>query len=773
MASFAELMDNYDAGSAKSKQPAMTPVKPVSGPQSFGDLMGQYERGEIATEEPAAPKESNVLESAKRFIGARVGEMMGIAQPNKAIREQYIPSVAAAADIPLSIPSFVSGEAQYWARRAAGDMPQEAQAASQETAGITAQPLGRLLGIEKTETYTGGTLPQLMNFIGENMSKGADWLAEKTGMAKPDVEHAMNTLSMFLPAGAKAVPEVGQIIKPYEAGRAEAAAWRAAEPPAPETMRVIGGPEVPVQPQAQAGAPVSLLPEQAGGPLSAGAAQTTFGHKNLTGAEFGKNSEEFPQYKLLRVGEGVQLPEAQTNAAIVNEVLQGKTEGIRPGVVTRDENALREEYMTANMKGPDGQPTPAALRMRNQIAGEQTALSDYAQQRVLNTGADVNLPNDLARGQRLNDAIYGQEGLKNELTRQKKAIYDEAAATVGQNPVQTTNLRRLMNDEDFINELEIDETQNILNGLQKFADRHESKGIKGQPAGSIASLEEIRKILNSRRNEKNKYSIDQLKNALDEDVAQAGGPELYQRAREVHRAEKVLFEPKGMQTIFGKISENDIKAGTPTEDIMKKLNSLSYDEWKHVYDTFDSIGRGVMPGDLRGLEVTPELQDYARSAANEMKGSIAREIYNEGASNVGEWSSLKAKKAMNNLKYKIFHAFDPSEIEAFHNLNVAGQLMPASSPYKGAFIQQMEGQAASPLAQAQKAGVQAVSGFLTSKAGGLPVGSVLVERPFEKMSARKAQRALTQQDIDLQNRLQAYKPKSNMTPAEIAAMGRK
>lgn len=90
---------------------------------------------------------------------------------------------------------------------------QEAQAAVQRAAQPFEQPFGRALGVTGTPEYETEAGRRLVNFIGQNVQKGAKWISEKTGLPTADVENMIGTLAApaavatkpALKAGARAV----------------------------------------------------------------------------------------------------------------------------------------------------------------------------------------------------------------------------------------------------------------------------------------------------------------------------------------------------------------------------------------------------------------------------------------------------------------------------------------------------------------------------------------------------------------------------------------
>lgn len=74
--------------------------------------------------------------------------------------------------------------------------PQRAEQIGQQISSAVSQPFGKAFGVTETPGYKGEASQQLMNFIGENVSKGADWIAQKTGLPIEDVRNMVGTLGM-------------------------------------------------------------------------------------------------------------------------------------------------------------------------------------------------------------------------------------------------------------------------------------------------------------------------------------------------------------------------------------------------------------------------------------------------------------------------------------------------------------------------------------------------------------------------------------------------
>jgi hypothetical protein len=72
--------------------------------------------------------------------------------------------------------------------------------------------------------------------------------------------------------------------------------------------------------------------------------------------------------------------------------------------------------------------------------------SSYAEKRIDATGANPRLINDEQRGQAINDAFHGEGGLSDYFKQAKDAIYEQAKAESGSNPIRTSNVDALLKD---------------------------------------------------------------------------------------------------------------------------------------------------------------------------------------------------------------------------------------------------------------------------------------------------------------------------------------
>jgi hypothetical protein len=604
--------------------------------------------------------------------------------------KELVAPVASLADTIVGVVPGVVSSVAYPVARAFGQSPEKATATAQSLSEPLSQPFGKALGVKETSAYKTEASRRAMDAIGQYIGESAESISQKTGIPKEDVENMIGTLSTA--AGAK-IPKVAEGLPKLKA-QFEKSFPKFEEAPVATT--------VAKPPMAGVGAAKTEINPYVG---------------QITGEESARG--QYPTVKLSKIKEDVAPTEQALRADIANEVL-GNTGQVRSGVITGNENILRQEYTEAR----SANPTPRSELLKKQIADEQNALTKYAEQRIENTGASKNLPSDYERGQLMNDAIASTEGLTGFFKNAKDALYQEARVKVGDNPVASTTLENLLNSSKFKSELKLKGIKDFTEGLDELLQLHKSQGFEGTKPGSIAGLEELRKSVNAQWTPQNKREIGRIVKAIDEDIAKAGGEDLYKRARSVHQAEQKIFESKGMDKLFGEVDSNGVQTATDFQAIPKKLNQMPADQWKHIYDTYDEISKGRVRGVGFDLELTPELMQYAEAAKAEMRGALAREIYQAGAGKTGVWNQNAVNNILNARAKKIEHAFSPEEQKAFHTLNYAGHIMPGVHAYEGAALQ---GQRVNKFAEKFP-----MIGRETGAATRIPFGATIGEKIGEK-----------------------------------------
>jgi len=179
------------AASAAPTAGRATPAAPAAstpGQLTVEDLMKPEAINAAVSEAFSAPAEPTKTEKATGAVAGKV--------------RSFLRSSAALADTLYSPVPAIAGMVTYAGARAAGQTPEQAGATQARVTGAIERPFGKAAGVTETPEYKGEVTQRLMDFIGENVSKGADWISQQTGMAKPEVEYYMN-LGMAAPGGLR------------------------------------------------------------------------------------------------------------------------------------------------------------------------------------------------------------------------------------------------------------------------------------------------------------------------------------------------------------------------------------------------------------------------------------------------------------------------------------------------------------------------------------------------------------------------------------------
>jgi len=164
---------------------------------------------------------------------------------------------AAASLADTTLGSAIPGAVQFLSYPLArmGRSPEEAKAASERLAKPFEQPFGRTFNVAGTPEYQKEPSRQLMDFISQNVQKGAKFIAEKTGLAQSDVENMIGSLTVAAP---KAIPAAAKVVT---------------EATAPVLERAGVAAKMPFEPQLQARRERLSLEDYARGPQIEAAAE--------------------------------------------------------------------------------------------------------------------------------------------------------------------------------------------------------------------------------------------------------------------------------------------------------------------------------------------------------------------------------------------------------------------------------------------------------------------------------------------------------------------
>lgn len=137
----------------------------------------------------------------------------------------------------------------YLFGRSIGDTPETAEKISSKMASIVDKPFGKVFGVSDDPKYKGEATSKLLQFVGDNVGKGSEFISDKTGLPKTDVEWMINTaLPKIVEKGAgyasKGATELAGIVKePTQVAGADRFAIPGEVAPSPMGGRSVGAAE--------------------------------------------------------------------------------------------------------------------------------------------------------------------------------------------------------------------------------------------------------------------------------------------------------------------------------------------------------------------------------------------------------------------------------------------------------------------------------------------------------------------------------------------------
>ena len=212
-----------------------------------------------------------IKEAATAIPNAVREKLFGQAPEEQQATEPFIKTLGKSAagfiDTAAGVVPAVAGGLTYAGARALGQTPEQASEYQQKVISATDKPLGKAFGITEESAYKNEATTRLMNFIGKNMDKGADWISQKTGMPKQDVLSIMESGSFAVPSVAgktagfvkrKAGPTIAEWQKEMGAAPGMETQFKAAKGEAPFASVGAAG----ATPEATVKSYIDMLPPQ-------------------------------------------------------------------------------------------------------------------------------------------------------------------------------------------------------------------------------------------------------------------------------------------------------------------------------------------------------------------------------------------------------------------------------------------------------------------------------------------------------------------------------
>lgn len=569
--------------------------------------------------------------------------------------------------------------------------PKEAKAWGEHLASILDKPFGKAFGITDDPAYKNEATRRLFEFVGENASKGAEWIERNTGglIPKEDAEWMINMgLPKVIEAGGgllakgkraiqeKLSPEMGPSLKVEIEGvspeRVEPTMGRPTEPVVPTAEQIVAPEAVrPTEPVVPATAAEQLQTqleskkaEEVVQPVDQ--LQEQLKTKQQQQAEpLGSAKQRAPDEPFAPVEyaeSGVSRAEQKNRAATLQRL--GFDE-VRENVIEGHGKDRATDYQTSKTD------TPLGNYLKDEFAKEKKVIDDFGQKLIKETGGSFGLDESsvFSRG---NTILEPLKKLEESYDKRIKAIYKERDALAKDIPVVAENINTVLKDEA----LTVINTESM--GLAKGVEaRMRQLGMIDKDGNLLPTdahrAELLRQYLNENWDRKNAGLHKAIKNAIDEDVIANldTNSSLYKDARNlVTERKNTLDNPKGISNILDASGPKEINRKVDVEKIPNSVAGMSVEQLSHVVDTLKNV-----PSELKPL---------ADKALSEIKAQFANRVYEAMSKNANQLS-----KFLDANREKMTRLFTSEEMAKFRDLHNGVHILKTDTGYPGAKAQEI------------------------------------------------------------------------------------
>lgn len=575
-------------GTEKAEEPARPaapkPVQFTSSGVPEGNLIRKIMQDRLA------PKPAATAPTAPTATADQIPTTTVAPQPAAPKTEYKVGSMAdlgkgivSMADVAAGGLTGLVGQGSYAIQRAMGVPAAEAQKSVAEFVEKRTDPFGRALGISNDPAYKAEAIRRLTSFIGENVGKGAAWIADKTGIPVGDVENMIGSLGLLPITGAAKVTQ--------RAGAATYGAEQAlrdqfaAKAPAPRVEPGIGAPAPePGQPkpriayadlQAQlaekkaakeqafqdlANAP-SLREAQARGTLGAGLAQP--------------------------IGGAGATPGSVGAAAVDTPRARAEKAGNLPVPITIDRAQATRNPTDVKFAGVAAKTPHLAEQVFEHYADQNAKVQQNMQAGIEATGTQSQGVSPTDFGQRVKTYVQGIKDARMADIRNQYAAAEaagELAQPVSYQPVL-----------DFINKSTANrptrKSQNPLYGIieEEFAANDPS----GTRSIGVRQLEDIRQLINDETDwtDKRQSALSTKTKRLIDSITENAGGDIYKQARRQRAQWSNDFENQSTVRSINQIKKGTTDQAVPTEKIFDQIFlGKSGDQVRSVFHLLDNSG---------------------------------------------------------------------------------------------------------------------------------------------------------------------------------------
>jgi muramidase (phage lysozyme) len=597
--------------------------------------------------EPEVSKADKMWKAGSDLINGKDSNILGrgkVTTSNEALKDstqEFVKGAASLADNTIGgVLPFVAKNISYPILRAAQQSPEKATEMSDKLAGFVDKPFGKAVSgisgrdITQDEGYKKEASSRAMEFVGENLSKGADWISEKTGIPKSDVD---NIIQNFVGSVA---PEAGRLGKNVaKAGLKEFSEFTpssksAMEQQFAERQKKGYGTDLETQFKNRKGEAV----EPAYKPGD-----------NFTEKQYSEKS----------------LPADQVahRKAVLDRTVGDALDDVAPNVVEGRGKERKTDWDIAN--------TDTALGHKHAelFEKEKQAQNKYGERLIEETGGTLGTDESTLykRGESI---IKPLEELNTHLDDDIKSLYKERDQVASQIPVVANDIKKVLSTESEVQGHEA--TVSLAKGANA---RLKELGMMDKDGNMLPATaeqaEQFRQYLNSKWTPQNAGLTRLLKEATDSDVFRHAGENIHSKARELYQYKKdTLDNPKGIASLLDTSGPKGMNRKVNIERVADTIANMPVDQFDHIIKTLDSVPEKLQP------------------AAQKAKAEIKSQFMNR-AHEQFQKSASAGTKYLNANKEVFSRLFTPEELNKINDYNDLAHILKVDKSYKGAAVQSL------------------------------------------------------------------------------------
>lgn len=446
-------------------------------------------------------------------------------------------------------------------------------------------------------------------------------------------------------------------------------------PPPEGTVAAANTPTAPAAaPNAEAGGtPVAGAPEIAApGPSPAAAPEPPTTKTPNAPAERIFTSPEDEGPKETPNPDPAEQAARASSLAAADKLSGGQLPTRRTSARTGDYNATGNDWQMAK----SGNET-----MQKQLGAESDAMHAAMKNVHDSTGSlqpDSVDPTTLGnRAQTVRGALQAIEQHFNGMT---DAAYEAARANTGDAPMPQFLKRATAFLNDKANYMPDGFRQAALARLDQLRTVGDAgkvgDGSDAAAPGSVGAAEKFREWANANRTLDNMHTVRQLVEHTDTDVAEHGGPGLFQAARNMRTHQSQMLEqPTGIKKLLAPGDSQGINHAIPEHKVMDYINGLDRQQHEHVMNVLRA-----------GAHLSPEIAEQSAAAIRELQAHTVSRLHDAATNDGGKWNARDFYNATSQYARNAASTFrdNPIALQNLKTINDAGNTLHMDKSYPGA-----------------------------------------------------------------------------------------